>query len=72
MQINRRVFEIALARQGRPSIAVAREIGIHHSTMSRWVRGWYPVPQQLRHRLAAVLDLSIAELFSEEQSDAAV
>lgn len=63
MHIDRRTYEISLARKGLSSIAVAHEIGVHHTTLSRWVRGWYPVPLNFRSRLAEVLELPEKELF---------
>lgn len=63
---NERAFNIALARKNLSAIAVAREIGIHHTTLSRWVRGWYPVPLNYRSKLAEVLELAINDLFPPE------
>lgn len=70
--MDKTLFKIQLIKIGKPAVQVAREIPVDPSTLSRWVRGWYPVPQQLRRRLAEILDLSVAELFSEEQSNATV
>ncbi|MBI2335718.1 MAG: helix-turn-helix transcriptional regulator [Deltaproteobacteria bacterium] len=58
-----KVYLLALARLGLSSIAVAHELGVHHSTLSRWVRNWYPVPIAFRGRLAEILELNTQELF---------
>lgn len=63
-KIDEKIFRIALARLGIPAIAVANELGIHHTTFSRWLRGWYPVPEKLQPRLAEILEVRVDELFS--------
>ncbi|PIR24839.1 MAG: hypothetical protein COX62_05810 [Deltaproteobacteria bacterium CG_4_10_14_0_2_um_filter_43_8] len=65
MKLNERSYQIALARKGFSSIAVSIEIGIHHTTLSRWVRGWHEVPKNFRSRLAEVLEVNESDLFTE-------
>jgi len=73
-KINQRILKVALAKKGLPAIAVARSLGIHHTTLSRWVRGWYEVPLNYRSKLAEILEVKLNELFPEnnggpEQND---
>lgn len=65
MIINEREFEIALARKGTTSIEVARELGLHHSTLSRFKRGHYPIPKEMATRLAEILEISTNLLFEK-------
>ena len=69
MYINQRAFNIALAKLEIPGIAVAKELGIHHTTLSRWVRRWYPVPDHYRPKLAEILEIKVSELFESENAD---
>lgn len=64
--MNTKIFWVALARLDKPAIWVARELGVNQATVSRWVRGWHPVPLNFRSRLAEVLEVPEAELFSAE------
>lgn len=63
MQINEKEFHLALARKGIPAIAVAREIGVHHTTFSRWIRGWYPIPEKYKSQIAEILEVKVETLF---------
>ena len=68
MYIHEREFNIALARKGLAAIAVARELGVHHTTLSRWVRGWYPVPKKYQSQIAEILEVHVDELFGERSN----
>lgn len=61
--IAERIFQIALAKKGTAAIAIACEIGVHHTTLSRWVRNWYPIPEKYQQRLVEVLEVPRCELF---------
>lgn len=68
--MNTKLLRIALAKKEMPQIAVARAIGVDHSTFSRWTRGWYPVPDQYRKKLAEVLGVDEASLFPDQKQKA--
>jgi len=61
--MNQQVFRIALARKGIPQIALAKEIGIHPSTMNRYVKGWFQVPTEIQEKIAKTLGVSVETLF---------
>ncbi len=65
--MNTTLFRIALAKAGLPAIAIARKIGVHHSTLSCWVRGYYLVPEHQRLKISKLLNLSVDQLFPEEK-----
>lgn len=65
--LNKHEFRIALARKNLSAIAVAHEIGVHHTTLSRWVRGWYPIPEEYQSKIAKVLEIKIHDLFTEDK-----
>jgi transcriptional regulator with XRE-family HTH domain len=67
--VNPKVFRFALAKMGIPAIRVARLLGIHHSTLSYWENGHYPVPFEQRSKLSEILNVSVEELFSSEEPD---
>ncbi len=58
-------FHIALARLDRPQIWLACELEIDPSTVSRWVRGWVPVPSEMKLKLCELLQLKFTDLFPE-------
>jgi len=57
------VLRVALAKLNLPQIALARQLGVDHGTFSRWKRGWYPVPERFRGRLASILGVDEIQLF---------
>lgn len=66
--LNPKAFKIALAQAELPAIAVARELGVHHSTISCWARGYYSVPEKYHSSLLSILKVSSADLFLERIS----
>jgi hypothetical protein len=63
MFINERAFQIGLAQKGLTAIAVACKLNTHHTTLSRWVRNWYPIPEKYQCRLVEILEVPHSKLF---------
>lgn len=61
--MDQRIFKISLAQRGFSQIALANRVGVHPSTLSRYVRGWQTVPDNMRDRLSKALGVSVARLF---------
>ncbi len=66
--MNEQTLRVALAKKGIPQVALARMIGVDHSTFSRWKKGWYPVPEKYRSKLAKILNVRKSELFERGAS----
>ncbi len=62
------LFWMALAKKGIPAIALARRIGVHHSTMSMWARGHYSVPDKYKSKIAEELEVEESQLFNDSAS----
>ena len=67
--MNQKIFKIALAKEGLTAVALARLLGIHHSILSLWVNGHYPVPEKHREPLARALNVTQAELFTDNKEE---
>lgn len=62
--MNQKNFYIALIKLDQPQIWVAQELDIDPATVSRWVRGWQPVPKKYQSKLAEILEVRLEDLFS--------
>lgn len=54
-----------LERQGRRATWVARQLGVHRNTMSRWVNGRDPIPRARVAQIAALLAVPPTEIAPE-------
>lgn len=67
--MNEKIFRIQLAKLNKPAIWVAYELGIDPSVVSRWVRGWTNVPNDIKPKLAEILEVPQDHLFNKESTD---
>ena len=64
-QINQETLALALIRKKLSAIQIAHELQVHPSTLSRWFRGWNEVSDEIKPRLAQLLEVSEDKLFIE-------
>jgi transcriptional regulator with XRE-family HTH domain len=57
-----------ILERGLPQIAVARELGVADSYLSKVVNGWVTPKNQLKEKIAHALHCSVEEIFPMEQT----
>ncbi len=60
--MNKKSFDIAIARLGIPAIGLAYRLGVSPSLISKW-RNWGNVPNKYRRVLCRTLKVRRKELF---------
>lgn len=58
----------AIARCGRTQTSIAKELGIQYGVLNQVLNGHKPSWPRLRRDLAAILDVSVAEIFPDDES----
>lgn len=56
-------FKLKQALMAHKSYEVAKKIGIHHSTLSKFISGIQPPTEEQKKKLAKILGKTVEELF---------
>jgi DNA-binding XRE family transcriptional regulator len=64
-------LKLKILESGRPQIGLAKDLGISEAWLSRIVKGWVNPDNQLKEKIAEVLECRVDEVFPETGNEAA-